>query len=449
MQVAAWLSEVWQGGAGRSPRRGVVWGVLLSMATALAPSAVRAARSGHRDTRPRLVHVVDLPGYWSRFDPNGRTIYLVRDTSTATEEVIAFDWRRRRVRWRWRSRAPRLMAPVGVAAAALVVAEPLGGDEADWPPLVGLDRRTGRVRWRQAPDHESGSGITVVGDRIYTPLMGRLVCLSAVDGHTVWDRGCRDPRTAQTWPRIPVVTGGGVFTQQVVGGTGKGDGGTRVVALRARDGSNLWSHFFPWIVQSEAPDPVRRLVAVKEAVVALMPTGDQEMDRGRVGFLAPPSALYCWNARTGRQRWQQPAPWTNKNLLVTPESVVLSPDPGVLMAYSLADGRKLWRFDSHLQSYPSTSLARGREVFVCGETVDRQSHVNRVFLLAVDAMTGRLKWRLRLPHITGDLQEGLEIAVDRGGTEIQVLLQQSLKIGDYQSRLYVIAVPHHGHRQTR
>jgi outer membrane protein assembly factor BamB len=416
--------------------------LVASLATAAEPGvrAVRARACGPQ-RRPasvaRIVRAVDLPGYRGLIDPNGRTIYLVRDISGTSREIVAFDWRRRGIAWRAPDEGP--LWPAAVSPLALILANYAQGGPVTFAPLAGLDRRTGRIRWRQpnaALAREGAIGIAVVGDRIVKALPGRLVCLSAASGREVWVRDFGSQMARIDWPYPPAAAARSVFAQVVVEGT-------RAVALKARDGDTRWSHVYPWTVSFEGPPTVRRvgpLAAAGSWVVALIPTGPQKPTPDLAGQLPPPSALYCWNARTGGLLWRQSAPWTNDHLLITRSLVALSPDPGVLIAYSLADGRELWRFDGHLANWPAPWLAVGREIVLSGVTVAGGTRITGAFVLAVDSATGKLKWRVRLPRAT-DVNA---LSLRRGGAQVLVIAEEHPFPGPWRARLYAISVarPH-------
>jgi outer membrane protein assembly factor BamB len=370
--------------------------ILTALGLSLAPATGRAA--GCRVAAPaRIIRVIDLPGYSGLIDPDGRTIYLVRDITRTSQEIVAFDWRRRRTVWRAPDKGP--LWPAGISPSALVLANYPQGGPVTAAPLAGLDRRTGRILWRQpneAFDREGLIGIAVVGDRIFKALPGRLACLRAASGREVWVRDFGSHWARVDWPYAPAAAAGSVFAQVVVEGT-------RVVALDARDGQTRWSHAFPWAVSFEGPLEVRRvgpLAAAGNSVVALIPTGPQPVEPGGPGVYPPPSALYCWDARTGRLQWRQSVPWTNESLQITTGVVALSPEPGTLIGYSLDGGRELWRFNTHLANSPTAWLAAGREIVMGALSNPTGARITGAYVLAVDAATGKLKWRVRLPRAT-------------------------------------------------
>jgi outer membrane protein assembly factor BamB len=405
----------------------------LAMTTLLARSigvvaAVPRESGGQRGLgrAARLARIIDLPGLPYLIDPNGRMVYLAADGSDSFDQVLAFDWRRSRVLWR--TRVVKYLAPVGVTPSTLVLTN-RPDEPQTWAPTAGLDLRTGRVRWQQSlasARREGLIGITVAGEFIFKALPARLICLRAATGRTVWARDFGSQMTRTDWPYPPAVADGSVFALEEVEGT-------RAVAVRAKDGSTRWSHSYPWAVSFEGPPEVRRvgpLAAAGSAVIALIPTGPQKGEPGGPTLYPPPSALYCWDAHTGKLRWRRPALWTNEALMTAGGVVIAWPGDGAPVAYSMATGEQVWRLDGQMSDLRRPRRTDGPDILLSGWG-SRELPIE-----AVDVATGRVRWRVGLPGVTTVWAHSF--CAD--GREALVAAEESPPTGPPRFRLYVISI---------
>lgn len=347
-----------------------------------------------------------------------------------------------------RRRAGR-SAILASSCAALIATAP--ATASDWPQFRGPDRdgvsvETGLaldwgeggpdVLWR-VPLGSAYSGVSVVGDRLYTMESrdGRehVVALDVADGSRIWsvevgpawdDRWSKGPRST------PTVDGGRVFA---VGSKG------RLVAIDAADGALRWSIDLVETYGADVPrwgvstSPLihdgRLFVPVggKEALaMAFNPDNGREVWRtgsgGGAGYSSPTlveaggreqvllftaDGLISVAPKSGAVHWRYP--WETSYdvnatapLPIPPDRVFLSSgyDKGAAMLRLVADGdgagyEEIWR-NREMKNRFSTSVRVGDHLYGFDEQTFK----------CVDARNGEMAWRVR------GLGHGSLIAVD-------------------------------------
>jgi outer membrane protein assembly factor BamB len=272
---------------------------VVLLVTSFGPLVPRgAARRSQETARPHLNQIISLPGRGGVIDTERHLVYQYALLNRA-DYVVAYDWSKGRLVWSTRVEAD--IEPVELAGEILVCAR--GGSAGGiWAPLVGLDRNTGQLRWKEstraAAPHEM-LNLAVTRGRIFRATPGRISCLSLTTGKTAWTRDFGSEMTALHWPHPPIVVADTVCAQISVAGI-------QVVGLDARDGRLRWRHSYPWQISFESGNYTHRAgpaAGASALVVSLVPTGDQRKAARGEFLLPPPSALICWRAVDGVRLW--------------------------------------------------------------------------------------------------------------------------------------------------
>jgi outer membrane protein assembly factor BamB len=280
--------------------------------------------------------------------------------------------------------------------------------------LVALDARSGGVRWRGGQVGALGGAVTVAAGRLYLfgsdpTLQCELRTFDAAGGAPRWWWSSRACSAAGV-----TVTAGVVYLG--IGGVDRGAGAiaerdlARVVALEADTGRQYWSR------RIEGPDaavsmPVvaDRMVYVSSGVALVAIDAASGRVRWQVGFgreggqLSPPevhgglvhllrtwgssdSAVYGFDAQTGRRRWVHHAPGLG---LETPvfaaDTVVIVSQDGRVHALNHRTGQLRWvraLGTTDPAGPPTRPVASGSLVYL------RLAGA----LHAIDARTGRTRW---------------------------------------------------------
>jgi eukaryotic-like serine/threonine-protein kinase len=270
------------------------------------------------------------------------------------------------------------------------------------PPgqLIGLDARTGRVRWR----HSVGNASALVRwrDRMIGAERDGLVALDSRSGHVVWRTSA--PLTSPPDSPSGVLLAGDVVVQ----------GGSRsIIGFAADTGRRLWTHPIPGVaivsLSGDAGGVYARLDR-SWSLLALDPlTGRTrwKVDVGACADSRTPCSLFALgghdivsagdltvatetsterlvglDARTGATRWEQPIAGTiqvSDGLLI-----VRASRAGVLVAVDPTTGGERWR-------------SAGSDVFASAVD-DGTVLVGRGdgMLVALDSRTGTMRWQQRV-----------------------------------------------------
>jgi outer membrane protein assembly factor BamB len=208
-----------------------------------------------------------------------------------------------------------------------------------------------------------GSDVTAAGERIFLGTHdGRVLCLAAKDGATVWEFA-----TGGSILAAPAVSGGRVFV-------GSYDG--RVLGLDAVTGRLLWQH--------DTGKPVVSTPAVSGEHVIV---GSRSYD------------LLGLDASTGKVAWTQYYwfSWVESSATVS-EGVgyVGSSDSAFLLAVDAASGRRIWTADVWGWAWGQPALTEKR-VYIGTSGMREYPAPHRGQAVAVDRATGAVAWRFEVP----------------------------------------------------
>jgi outer membrane protein assembly factor BamB len=393
---------------GRVGLQFVAWPMFPGILFGAAPTGVKA------QPRPSLLRqVIRLPGWGGIPAPHRPRVYqLLRSRSPMA--VGLFDWSQHR--WLWLTPVPEDVAPIALSGDVLVCSTYVGG-RSTTTPVLGLDRRTGRVRWREPSSLElAGKGdLAVAHGFVVVAAMGHLRCLRAASGKVVWRRECRQGSNMQS-PAFPIVIGNTLYTVL---------DSTHLIALGLSDGRIHWQHTFPAGVILEAgSDAARRSSAPADAgrVVGIVETKSQYL-------------LTCWGARDGQLLWQQEVPGTEEQPVVVDGVVcVIGPD-GAIQAHSLQTGGRLWA--RQLGPGVIGPVSRGHS----GALLLSIFHDGNVRTACLRARDASLQWDVRLPG--ADLVDLIQAAPD--GDEVLAIGSHIRGGADPIYWLYRIAAADGGH----
>ncbi|MFE0106527.1 PQQ-binding-like beta-propeller repeat protein [Streptomyces sp. NPDC059009] len=230
---------------------------------------------------------------------------------------------------------------------------------------VGVDVRTGKVRWTKPFSCDAGP-VAVGDDLLLAPTLRGLVRFSARTG-TVRD-------TTQTY-------GVGAFVAQEAGRlwfthSGK-KGGQYLVCYDYAEGDEVWRTELP----KDYPGDVRVAVGEKSVYVQRFtdPTGMDAKGKARFFAVDRESGDERWERSYGKVRAKDYA-W------VTPQGVLCADEDAKLKGYDLESGKHLWTYKNELGSTttaPRALLARGDSLYFA----DR----SRVVACA-NARDGKRRW---------------------------------------------------------
>jgi outer membrane protein assembly factor BamB len=234
--------------------------------------------------------------------------------------------------FRTQTKGPAAMA-IAVVAGGVVVAERRGCGSADLPEpegstvLVGYDARSGRERWHQRaglfadPVKHLTPGVLLVRDARTAERLG----LDPRTGQIRWTRGPEPDLVRASTPELLVLTGGG-------------RDGSRLTAVDRTTGSTRWSY------EVDGGRTVRFVAADGSAVVAIVgdpPAATFEQAASVV------VAAHVLDADTGALQRQVALPLTTlekaamRSVVVFGSSVVL--DVGAVVGFDLDTGAERWR----------------------------------------------------------------------------------------------------------
>ena len=233
--------------------------------------------------------------------------------------------------------------------------------------LYGISRKTGRVRFKRKLGDLAASSPAYADRTVYSVLLargkgvraGRIVAVSAADGHTRWSKPL--PSRAES---SPVVAGGSVYF-------GSEDG--TVYALRASDGFVRW--------RSKAPGAVKAGLALAGGNLYF---GDYS---GKVTALRAADGHLVWRKGTSGGKFGLSSGTFYATPSVAFGRVYLGNTDGFVYSYAATDGALAWRTRTGGYVYGAAAVA---PVDGIGPTVYVGSYDGTFY--ALDARTGRVRW---------------------------------------------------------
>lgn len=259
--------------------------------------------------------------------------------------------------------------------------------------IRALRARDGVVRWQVPPSSAPGR-FTVAGGIIYAPSWGpmgpEVVALQASDGQTLWRTPIHIPSTK------PGINPGGITSAPVVADGDVYIGvdneanvfhGVVVVALRARDGQELWQR---------ALDDYYTLA-----------TGQPLAAGGGLVYAGSlHGSMRAFRADDGSSAWQTSLP-IHASVPMFPifdaGAVYLrspSANLGSIVALRAADGKLLWSYADPAGPLSATVLSvdDGTVYAVAAiEVAPTSALAGRSLTYALDAASGSLRWRFQIP----------------------------------------------------
>lgn len=267
-------------------------------------------------------------GLWTHADPAGATSVpfvdadiVVFNTVTDTR-VVALDAATGARRWEVRLELPAELRGRGFPPARLV-----GTGEVVVVPawdLYGLDRNTGRVRWKLAPpDDFPGTGVALGEDGFLYATGHHLYRVDPATGAVLWRSDLGEQ------PFAPVEREGVVYvgTRGVIPGSSGVLGAGHAAAVEASSGRVLW--------RTPVPAPEDPALGGVTGAGALTP---------ELYLVSSPNRrVYALDRKTGRVRWETrgSGPY-GAGVVVVGGVAVTAGDAGLLDAFELATGRQSW-----------------------------------------------------------------------------------------------------------
>jgi outer membrane protein assembly factor BamB len=236
--------------------------------------------------------------------------------------------------------------------------------------LIAIQGQTGKTLWQRAMPG-GDTALADGGDTVYTVsrLSGssdsRLLALSAATGAVRWQETIPNAP-----PYSPVLAQGVLYLTVMLSGPAPG---YQILALRASDGSQLWT----------AP--------IESVPPGMGPTLSVTADMLFVQFSS--MGFEVRRITDGRVLWSESQ--VGRYAILGPDAVYVFPGYGSLVARDAQTGTQLWQFGDHLLFH--TSVVSGDTLFVTaqhgGPTEDAQGKIiNPETLYALDAASGRLRW---------------------------------------------------------
>jgi outer membrane protein assembly factor BamB len=292
--------------------------------------------------------------------------------------------------------------------------------------LAALDTRSGAVRWRG--DHGLGtSGVAVADGRLYVAGLDsnasrcQLRAFDATTGAPGWLRSanaCTGTKVAAGAGRVYLVDEG------IQHNTGRVVEPTRVVALDARTGRTRWSRRIDPSMTASVPIVAEgtvyvsaeraELIALDAASgrirwrIAVGPGGRVSRPVVRGGLVHVirawgygESAVYAFDAETGKRRWVRPASGTRLSPAFAADTLVVVHQNARLRGLNPRTGQVRWarELGTAVAGPPAPPpVAAGNLVYVSLAGT----------LHALDARTGRLRWTDTTPP------PGIPLAVHEG-----------------------------------
>jgi outer membrane protein assembly factor BamB len=274
--------------------------------------------------------------------------------------------------------------------------------QADDGIVYALDAVTGRERWRvrvgdkpvvRLPPGDPKSrfdrfaaDVTIVGDRLYVGGNdGRLLCLEAAGGRTLWQFASGDSVLA-----APAVEGGRVYF-------GSYDG--RVYALDAATGRALWSQ-----------DTHKPVVSTPAVFGDRVIVGSRSYD------------LLGLDAATGAVAWKRYIwfSWVESSAVVRDGvAYVGSSEAAALYAFDAASGRPVWKTDVWGWAWGQPAVTE-RRVYMGTSALGGYLVGHRAGVMAVDRATGAPAWRHVAPPAAEEKAYGFTGSASVGAGRVYV-----------------------------
>ncbi|MDP9348823.1 MAG: PQQ-like beta-propeller repeat protein, partial [Gemmatimonadota bacterium] len=266
---------------------------------------------------------------WKSRDPAGAMSVPYADKEVAVfntisdARVLAFDARSGAKWWEVQLLLPRDMRGRGLPPGRLV-----GKGEVVVVPawdLYGLDRKTGRIRWKLAPsDDFPGAGVALGEDGHLYSTGHYLYRIDPAGGTVLWRADLGEQ------PFSPVERGGVVYvgTRGIIPGSSGALGAGHAAAVEAATGRVLWKTAIP------APED--------RALGGLTGAGAVTSDLFVVS--SPNGRVYGLDRQTGRVRWETKGsgPY-DAGVVVVGDVAVTAGDAGSIDGFDLATGRPRWK----------------------------------------------------------------------------------------------------------
>lgn len=329
---------------------------------------------------------------------DGETAYFL----SRAREVVAVDAATGAVRWRTSTSITSVGGTAGTSTSGSRVT--LAGDvvvAGDWD-VVGLDRATGRRRWRYQSVGSAGPGLFVgqASDAsVFTGSQdGSVYAVNVATGRLRWSTRVVEARAVSTTVFEPVVAGtavaAGYATHQIppVGG---------VVLLDGDSGRIRWRTEFP---------------AARERFLGTNFTGGPLVVDDQLIASAGDGGIYAFDLDTGAMRARFPTfetppsplhPSTDADIRALTRSghlIIAGSLTGHIVAYDVDTREERWRHDASWWGSTAFSLAAD----------DRLVYVPfwSGYIIALDAITGAERWRY------GDFTQGFVSAPAPHGDRI-------------------------------
>ncbi|MCW2958500.1 MAG: PQQ-binding-like beta-propeller repeat protein [Solirubrobacterales bacterium] len=250
--------------------------------------------------------------------------------------------------------------------------------------LLGIARKTGKVRWRRKLGHLAASSPAYADGTVYVVLLergkgiksGRIAAVRAYDGRTRWSR--KLPSRSES---SPLVDGDTLYF-------GTEDG--TVYAMDTRDGSIRWTH--------RAGGAVKAGLALHDGKLYLAAYG------GTVEALRPSDGKLIWRKGTSGGAFGL----RSGNFYATPSvafgRVFVGNTDGFVYSFAQSDGRLAWRTKTGGYVYSSAAVAA---VPGTGPTVYVGSYDRNLY--ALNARTGKVRWK---KHTEGRVSGGVVLLGD-------------------------------------
>jgi outer membrane protein assembly factor BamB len=250
-------------------------------------------------------------------------------------EVVRFNVQNGRENWKL-DLGKIFSAGVGAGAGLVLV----GGYKGE---LLALDGVSGKLRWET---HLSSAvaGIPVVADDVVVVRTGdgRIYGLAAGDGSRKWFFTRQLPLL-----RLQVPEGLAFKDNTVYAGFTGG----KLVALSAKDGSQLWE------ASVATPHGATELERVSDV------PGAPVVDDKRVCAVAYQGRVACFERVSGNGIWNKDTS-SDTGLAMDEQNVYVTDDTGGVTAYDKDSGRAVWRQDKLANRNVSAPLALGKVVVV-------------------------------------------------------------------------------------
>jgi outer membrane protein assembly factor BamB len=250
--------------------------------------------------------------------------------------------------------------------------------------LLGISRKTGRVRWRRHLGHLAASAPAYAKGMVFVTILergkgvkgGRVVAVSAATGRTRWSI-----RVSSRTESSPLVSRGNLYFGS--------ENGT-VYALSTRNGAVRWTH--------KAPGAVK---------------GGLALDQGRLFLGAYGGTVQALDRRSGRLVWSKGTSGgkfglRSGNFYATPSAafgrVYIGNTDGFVYSFAQSDGSLAWRKKTGGYVYSSAAVAQvpGTPPSVYIGSYDRN-------LYALDARSGSVRWK---HHTEGRVSGGVVVLGD-------------------------------------